>query len=599
MRTPQAFATWSPVALSVALICSLATSTHAADSPRELHPVDAVFYVEYDGREKHDEAVHNTAAHAAFHDSGLEELSIATMDFVQEVLNKNEQTIDAAQFFEGLRTAVSRGLEHGVSVSIAIPQEGMPVPRMTLVLHDSGELVSDWAWYAGEMANKYPEAFDDAELIQKTIEERDVTAIAVKGEINAEIATWKEGNHALLTIGLGSSKWAMSVATGKMENITANKTIAEGLATKADFEVIMHSVLDTSTLLRKYEGFTIPNDSGEPLTVGDLFKMTGMNKLGLMTCQSGYKDTAIWTVTKLQCKGSEKEQTPSFSLTDLPPLPWDTTAATAFNIDLTGDFRGLKKLVESALAFAPKREREQAFEIFDNLNKVVGFDIEKDLLDSFGDLACFYVDPDGGSYGLGFGIAIKVKDNEKLLKTMGQIEAKLKDVGDSPVFLLPSEKLDRTMYLTEFYIEEGSIQYGAMGIDKDWFVIGLMPQTVTSFFHRLDGSIISWEPTEELKECLDEMPKSYHQVSFADVRGATRLAYNWLVFVSPFLQSGIYNSGVLEDEQTLPFHVEDLPPAELIIDPLFPNVTTCTKEGDTYIWTTRSSTGLWGMLGLY
>jgi hypothetical protein len=110
------------------------------------------------------------------------------------------------------------------------------------------------------------------------------------------------------------------------------------------------------------------------------------------------------------------------------------------------------------------------------------------------------------------GIAIKVKDNEKLLKTMGQIEAKLKDVGDSPVFLLPSEKLDRTMYLTEFYIEEGSIQYGAMGIDKDWFVIGLMPQTVTSFFHRLDGSIISWEPTEELKECLDEMPKSYHQV---------------------------------------------------------------------------------------
>ncbi len=570
-----------------------------ATTARKLHPTDTVLYVEYDGRDKHLEAVQATAAYVAFHESGLEALEIPCLDFIQEKIDNQEGAEDAADLFRGFREALEHAARDGFSSSLAIPKDGLPLPRMTIVLHESGHLVDSWTTYLMEMVNKYPELFDNSDVVQEFVDNRDVTRITVKGDVNAEFAVWKEGNHALLTFGLGASKWALAVANSKMENLMQNPTFADALTMEPDFEVISRSVIDIPMILKKYEGFAIPTDSGEPLTVGDIFKITGLNKLGLMTCQSGYKEAAIWTETRLVCKELGKYNRSVFEMSDLPPLPWDCTTACAFDIDASDCFKSLKKMIESAIQFAPPREREQAFQILDQLDEIVGFNIEKDLLETIGDLACFYNDPDGGSYGVGFGFAFKLADSEKFSETLDIIQTKLIELDDFPFFIVETEKLDRKILLSEFYIDDASVQYGALGIDDQWAILGLMPQAVTGFFHRLDGSIVSWEPTEELQECLDEMPTAFHQIGFNDARATTRLAYNWLLFISPFIQSSIYNSGFLEGEETLPFHVEDLPPAELIIDPLFPTVSTCTSDGDTIIWTNRSATGIFGLLGLY
>lgn len=593
--------------LAVMLLCgwmsafAAATETplRADDGHRELHPVDAVFYLEYEGRQQHIEAIHNSAAYVAFHESGLEELAISVLDFVDARLDSQSDLAVARDLYRGVREAVRRGLEHGMSVSLAIPQEGLPIPRLTLVLNDSGELVEEWVGFASGLANEFPEMFEQADLVSEIVEGRDVCRITAKGEVNAEIATWQEGRHAVLTIGLGASRWGLAVVTAKMENLTSNETLMQGLAQEAEFEVILRSVVDFNLIMRKYAGFAIPNDSGQPLTVGEVFKISGLDRLGLMSCQSGYQDTAIWTQTSLVCRDLAEENKPMFGLSELPPLPWDATSVCATDLDAAGGFRALMKMLDAALEFAPKSERDDAYAVLDQLDEQLGFQIEEDLLAPLGDLACLYLDPDGGSYGIGFGIAIKLSDAERFIETMDKIYNRLTASNDTPMVLLQTEKLDRPFYMSEFYIDEGSVQFGALGIDENWVVIGLMPQTVTAFFHRLDGSIVPWEPTEELQACLDEMPPAYHQLSFSDARASTRLIYNWLVFVTPFIQAGFYNSGVLPDDATLPVHVEDLPPAELIIDPLFPTVSTCTSQGETLIWTTRSATGMFGLLGLY
>lgn len=571
---------------AVGIIAGFSWANQGAKAPSAdtLLPANTVLYFRQDGGLQHEEAWKKTAAYEAFYGSGLAELVDHALDFIQE--REGMEPVKEA------RDAVQLISDHGCTGAVSIPREGgPPLPQITLVFHNAGKLAERLSELAEMAAAQEP----DLEITKQTISGRMVTSTVIPDSPGVEVAFWDEGGHLLIAAGINATKSALAVATGDAPNVTTNATYKKYTNGNPDFEQTSLTWFELGSLREIYGPMALPLPIEEQLTVNDVLKVIGIDTLGTWSMRSGYKGEAGWNTAKLEWPGAAKsffseDIKPTMTFDELPPLPAGTNGFVAQKFDAGKFYDNALGFIRNVSRFAPPDAQEELEGGLSRVKEMIGFDPKADLISHLGDIMCVYADPDGGIYGLGGGIAIKVKNADKLKATLKGIAERLENMDDSPVYPFISEKYGRFIMTFEFFVDDAALQLGGIAIDDDWMVIGVMPQTTYAFLLRLDGKLPKWEPSEEYKAALADLPEEFSMITAVETRATFRVLYNWLNIIMPFAQTAIYDSGVLGDEEELPFHVEDLPPGELVAAPLFPNLSVSVVGENDVQWMSRTST---------
>jgi hypothetical protein len=561
----------------------------AASDTDALLSSDTVFYSKCHGLMHYKEAYEKTAIYQAVQQSELMPLLEKVIDFAANRIPREEFS---------LIKRLGKNLEQeGIILAISLPKDPNqpPLPQATVVIPQGGDLAVD----IHNMLQKYIER--DLEFKTEQINERTVFTAVIPNSPGVEISFWKEaeGNQLVIVAGIGAARKTIGIKMGKLPNITTNATWKELQGKKSDFTLNSESWIDFETILQVVGRFPIPNDHGdaENVTVNEILQIIGLDTLKRYSMQSGYEGKAVCStsdvVTTDNPQGIFKPTvTKPFQLSDLPPFPVDTMTFNATSINL-GEFHlTMAKIVQSLVdKLGNKRDQKDVANFLDNLEHGLLPNLTEDLLNALGDTICLYHDPDNGIFGTGFSIAIQVKDAAKLEAALKTISEKLSEGRLAPFQMFPKKLHGHDVYVLEFSGPHSRLtfQCGALGHDDKWLILGMMPQGVTGYFLRQQGKLPSWKPSAEAAAVFAELPQNMHSVSYADLRQGYRhlLSLGYALF--PMLQSSIYQSGLLSEQEQLPFHLEDLPPAELVTAPLFPTVTVVTVEDNVYHTFSRGS----------
>jgi len=548
-------------------------------APESLIPEKSLLFIRFDGTKAHAAAMEKTAAYDALYRSEL----IPTV--VRVVKGLSAQSPPEAQQMLADATQVLVGvMDDGIDLGIALENGagGPPRPWGVIVLRNSGKLEP-------RIAKAMKTALDgDVELKTETRQGRRVTSGSIK-QSPFEIGWWVEGDHLVAAVGLNAVESALAIATGKAPNVTAHP--AFGKYTRSDsFEVCTTAWFDLGGLRDMFAAMPLPiRGATEPKTVRDIAETLGLGKVGQIVYQGGVKDRSLWTEVFVEAPGPRTgllslANSKPLSLADLPPLPADCTAFAAGTHEWAETYDQLLTTVKGIEELVPESERWGTDQIVEVIEDQLGFRIREDLASSFGSVSCLYHDGQLPLLLDGAVAVLEVKDAEKLTKTMGRIVDTVRASAGPEVTVRQVKKGSEVLTLLE--IPQAGVLTPTFCVTDKWFCIALTPQPVEAFLLRLQGKLPKWTPGAEAKEALAALPKEITSISMRDPRSSIR----FVVGMAPML-TGLAKTGIAQarrfgsDIPELPISVADLPPAEVVSHPLFPNfsVTRSTEEGIRFI----------------
>ena len=546
-------------------------STAPADLPPEkILPEQCVLLFQVDGAARHRPAIEETAAWKTFIESGLQQ---QLLNVVQSVIAREDPASAVA-----VATIIRHLTEHGLSGSVTVSPDGTTVsPYGVIILH---EFAVHKDLLTGIITTAVPSAADRIRTRQH--EGRSVEFFAME-PFSTEVVWWAEGSHLVIAAGVNPAGRVTDVISGRSRNASQHPLWSE-LRSSDRFTVDGVAWIDTKALLDRFGSVPLPGSpGGNPLTVRKLCDVTGIGNLEAVTVRSGHRGKAVWNETTLKTTGPRKgllkltDQRP-ISVDELPPLPPDTTnfAAAAFDFSSAADL--MIRTIQSTADAIGTNERRQLDQALVQFEELIGADPRTAFTDGLGDLLCIYNDNAAviPPTGIGPVVAVSVRNRNKAEATVRRVAELL--------YYLPSRGRpsvsERTRHgntlFTFLFSDDDVPVVPAIMISDDWAVFSLVPAAVHLFAARQDGRMARWEMTEEVRTGLSELPDKFTSLSYSDPRPGIRA----LIDAAPMLiQSArrIIPGGDSLAEKLL----QNLPPAEKLTDPLFPNlsVNTVTDDG--------------------
>ncbi len=547
--------------------------------PLALIPAGTVLLASSDGDAAHQAAWEKTAAYEAFRKSGL--LDTLTK-MVREVLEQlpDERAHAAVEIFEFVN-------QNGLTISIGFaPGNGPGIPYLTVVAHNAGP--------HGGALDQFVEALGpDAELkIEKRNPGGTVSRVVLPGTPNVELGWWAQGEHLVLVLGVGAVDAAIAVAEGKSPNFAATPQ-GKKLAAKPTFDRTGLFWLDFAALRGRFGDIPLP--SPQQPTITDVLKTLGLDKLNSVLAQSGYKGRSLWSTVDVDAPGSRKgllglaDPATTMSLSDLPPLPVSHVGFFAQSLSLADAYDKLLEVARNVANLGPPEATEQLDTLLEQMPELLGCDLRKDILAPLGTVQCMYSDSNQGLFGADYGLIVQMKDAAKLRATVKKLLERLAD--QVPAELVSGVERDKHgQKLITLQVGGGSFNPTIL-IDDKWLCVGASSQTVEAFALRLKGELPVWKPDAETAEVLTAVPKKFSSISIAYPRPMIRGLVAAAPLLMGFAEAGVtYASrfGVIPPIE-LKTGAIDLPPAELVVRPLFPNVSWCVVDEAGIHLTTRSS----------
>lgn len=568
MTFRQACISWGILAATVAVGFALTAAEDESGNTRsvaQLLPGNTVILVGQDGSAAHKVSWEKTAAYEAMYKSGMVDAVGKVFDWIgeQSGAGQNPQV-------EELLTDLDA---NGASVAISMPDaQGPPIPRITVVLRDAAKHEAMLSGMSRGLAGLARVQFE-----QRDVKGRTVASGVIPDSPSIEIGLWAEGNHLMIVAGIDAVNRAVSVVDGDAPNLTTNAVWKKYNYNVEGFEATSVVWLDFKTLRNKFGQMPLPMPGNK--VIHDVLKTAGLHNLDTLAYQYGYKGRALWSEGHVDIDGERTgllalTDYESMTLADLPPLPAGASAFSATRVDASLLGNVITKMVRDGSTFGPPDASEHVDQVITNLPQILGFDPQKDLFDSFGNVACIYSDANQGLMGTGAGAMIKVKDPALLKATVKTIVQRIEKEARGDFRVHRSTKQGRELLLFQF----GPVQAGALAIDDNWLVVGLMPQTVEAALMRLDGNLETWQPSIEQATAMAELPASFTSITIGD----PRVSWQSLIQMAPVIMSA--GQVALKEERIIPRDVEfpitvaDLPPAELVARPLFPNVSVTTSD---------------------
>ena len=579
MSLPRSKFSWGLLTVCVtAGLLTIATGQTPQTKPAaELLSAETVIYYTADGSANHKAAWEKTAAYKSMYQSGMMKPIDKLIEFVttQGGRQPRPQEVDAAI---GLVEA------NGLSASVVLPQEGPPLPRVTIVLHKAAALYDSLVKIAKDQGREMEMEFE-----KRDVKGRSVMAGVVPHSPGVEIGFWTEGEHLVVAGGIGAVAAAIAVANGDVPNVKENPNWKKYQLSSARSEAVSVTWIDFQTIKNKFGTFPLPQPFNG--SANDALQALGLHNLGTLAWQYGYKGQALWSDGHVEVNGPKTGllsllDQDSFTLKDLPPLPKEASGFYATKFDNSKAWDTIVQVARDVAKLGPPDAVQQIDDGLEALPQILGFDPKTDLMDALGDMLCIYTDPDQGFMGTSSGIACKVKDSKKLRATLEKIYAIAGEASRGEFAVETTEKNGQKVDMFNF---DGRIKIGAITVGPEWMVVSLMPQTLDAFSLRRDGKLPTWTPNEKMSDALSEMPKEFHSISVGD----PRIAWQSIVKLAPALllsaETAMREQRMIPRGENLPVSAFDIPPAELVAHPLFPNISVTQVDDNGMRLTTRQS----------
>ena len=238
------------------------------------------------------------------------------------------------------------------------------------------------------------------------------------------------------------------------------------------------------------------------------------------------------------------------SLLDNAPLSDDALKVIPPTATIAGagqfDFANLVKQIREGVAKIDTNAARQMDDGIGQVNDLVGLDVEKDLIASFGPEWAYYVDPTvGGFSSMGMTLINRPRDAAKLETSLNQLEDVANKAAKNALENSPAPFV--RLELRQQTIDGNKVHFAALPIftpawtikDGTWY-FGLYPQVVVSAAARpaAGKSILDNPAYQDLRKRLGG-PEKINGVTFADTPRIAPLAYQNLLVVSRlFLGAG-------------------------------------------------------------
>ncbi|MCA8989955.1 MAG: DUF1559 domain-containing protein, partial [Planctomycetaceae bacterium] len=429
---------------------------------------------------------------------------------------------------------------------------------------------------------------------------RKVRHFIIPNSPGVQVAFWQEGDSLAAAFGPDVLTVTGECLAGNRSSLAANKKFQQQTIRSEEFAQSSLTWMDFGPLKSTYGPMPIPLPKGDPITVDDVLKLTGLADLDSIISRVGYKGAALWSESKVV--GLGKADGAPMTLADLPPLPKKMNSFSAFRCNPEKALDQLMELVKNPAALAG--EEQKVAGLLESLDDILGFRLKEDLVSQFGSLVCFYDDINGGLMGGGMTLVVQLNDGARtsqfIDQQMGRLEQAEEDgeVFDWPVYpyRIQLEGKPDLIVFDIFDAEETAIQMGAVQVIGNWLVISTMPQAVEAFRLRTEGRLATWTPDEEYQAAFAELPQEFTSITGASPREGYQLLLSLGTTFLPFLQKTVLDEFGDQFEE-LPFYLEEVPPAELIAQPLFPNVVVSVADADGATVYSRISTAGFPMGG--
>jgi hypothetical protein len=392
---------------------------------------------------------------------------------------------------------------------------------------------------------------------------------------------WQEGEHLVSTIGNATPDHTFSVVEGKRGNLLANP-LFQATARAVPYETMLRGFIDAERAL----GLTKLLGKAAEQAFADL----GLKELKSITFHLGgagkHTRTSLIINTAGERKGLLKLLTaqPGFVLEPLPPLPPDAINVTALQLDLTNFYDTLHQIAHLSAG-----DNQEASDAFKKLNEALGLDLRKDVLETLGSRLVLYNSGGEGFMGMGIGLAVQVKDAQKLKESLDVVQASLPSALESNVSFTARAVAGATMHTIHMGSAGGprlslSPSYA---VTDQWLYVGFFPQSVAGALHRRHGKLATWKPDPVLKELLEETRKQDSQARIlAASQSDPRPVLRDLASIGPFFFEQV---GAFSD---IKIDAGSIPNYQIVTAPLFPNVGLIVDTGNAIRFETYSSVAI-------
>ena len=560
---------WSP---GEAQQVAAPAKTPAAET---LLPADAVLYVSCDGMAAHKDEFKKTAAYKAIYDSGLMDAGAKLLDVLKNQAGAPKEV--ATLIGDAYETLVNNGMSIAVSVSA---DQGPPLPYAVVVFHKASKFEPQLSRFLQEATR------GDLKFENRTVSGRKVTSSVIPNSPGVELGWWSEGQHLVVTAGMNAVDNSIKIASGDSPNITKNPLWKKYHDDNPKEGMVSLSWLDLGTLRKMFGQMPLPpaGPDAPQNTIGSVLEAIGLDNTGAIVSRSGFQGEAMWSESLLETSGPRKGvlgyvSDKPITLEALPPLPRDTLAFHACTVDWTKCYDNTVEIVNNVAKLGPPDAQAQVKGVLDNLEAIAGFDPRAELFQTLGDVTCIYTDGQFGLFGAGIVIAQKVKDEKTLSETLKSL------LGVATSQTLPhqfsvatTKKHGRDIVTLQI---GGGMFNPSFAVADGWLVVSTTPQSVEAFHLRKDGRLDQWKPNQKHQKAFAELPKEFTSLTVTDPENGVKTFMAIAPFLAGMGQAAWMNSPLGRRQGPLPISAADLPPAELVAQPLFPNVRmqTVTKDG--------------------
>jgi prepilin-type processing-associated H-X9-DG protein len=591
--------------IASAVAFNLAASEERA--PESLLPADSVVYFGWDGTEKHKTAWEKTACYESLDKTHiLKTLADFGVSFIPPDSDIPSEAI--SQLLEGIG-------RRGISASVSFPKERQ-LPRVLAVLHHAASLEPAFTAAIPKIVDRMsssptpangvlgsPDAVVHRESRFETlsIRGRKVTRGTFAGSPGMEFAWWADGGHLVLVYGEGAVDAALDVADGKSPPITQSANWHKYRDEPKDRPAIVAAWCDVAALRARHGDIVIWDKSRKKATVRDVIDRAGGERLACLAMRCALKDRAIVSDFTIDAPAPRTglmalaDQAP-IKLGDLPPLPAGNTGVGVVSFNWSKAYDVIVGTIKNVLDGDPK-SLAGVDEFLRKMPDVLGCDPKSDLCDALGHVVCFHSDSAAGiPGGLGFGIALSVEKPYWLGKTLKKGFEKLQAALPQGFAVAEEERLGRPTWVFDIV---NMPFHPTVALDKHWLFIALTPQSAEASLMRVDGKLGRWKPTAEEQEALNFAPKEFISLTLSDPRALYGTAVTYLPVLAstlnqaeaesrPARRGGAPRAPNRASGKRMAL-LADIPPAEVLTRPMFPNVGFATVDANGVRYRSRDS----------
>ncbi|WP_437194067.1 hypothetical protein [Planctomicrobium sp. SH527] len=544
----------------------------ADQSAAELLPAETFLYFHYDGTADHEAAFEKTAAYQSLVESGLADLVQQFMDSVRD-----------SRRAEGLIEAIEHVKENGITFALAIdPPSPGPLALWGMVVAKNAGQGVDLLASLIEMLEK-----EELSVKQTQVKGRRVKYIQFPNS-PFELGWWEEENDLVLSFGMNAIANAIAVAEEKRPNLTTKELFSQYATNDNDeFEVDQVAWLDFKSLRVAFEETPVPvRNRSESVRLGDLLKKLGLHNLDYISQVGGFRDDALWAECTVSAPGERTGllsllDQPTFTIEDLPAIPLQNLGVTVLSFDWGNSAETILEVVNVAIDTLDPESSGEVDRFVERFTEEFKFS-PLEFLNSLGSLNCFYTDASQGVFNLGSVFLLDVDDAELTRKCLLTIlERIVKEVNKQErdsLRLKVTEKEGETLINLELL--KFPLLSPTFSLSEDWLIVGVNRQAIQAQRRRMDGTIFSWSIQSDLEDVLELMPSEMTSLSVSDPAKTYAAILGIAPIMKGFIELGLREQGALGPGESLPFDFGELPPSEMITEPLFFNVTIGTVDED-------------------